>query len=389
MNKVWIRQNKLLLGKILLLLGILLMVMSGLTVFGCVAMGAKPMGWSGVTISDGTLFLGSTEAKLVALNISSGNRLWETALETPEPAGGFGCAPSVTAASIYGTPVVAGDLVYVGSYNGKIYAVNSSSGLFKGKYLDENNPQPIVGGPVVSQGKVYIGCSDGKVYALHGDSLEKEWEFQTGDKIWSTPAIDGDTLFIGSFDKKLYAIDARDGSKRWEFETEGAIVSTPLIYKNTVYIGSFDRHLYAIDATDGSLKWKSSLVAEKWFWAQPVAYNDIIYAGCLDGKVYILDAESGRELVSAIDLGSPVCSSPVLVDSSIIIASEAGQVYTIDTRSNQESLLVDVKELAAEELTVRAPLYASNGVVYIHTQKKETLYALNAQTETILWSLSF
>lgn len=383
---MWIRQNKLLLGKILLLLGIIFVVMSGLTAFGCVGRGTTPIGWSGVAIVDDALFLGSKGGKLVALDISTHNRLWpDISLETSKPSGGFGCAPSsATAAVIYGTPVVAGDLVYVGSYDGKVHAISSSTGVKRWVHPLEGNLKPIVGGLLVSQGKVYFGCSDGKVYALHADTGDPEWEspFQTGDKVWSTPAIDDDTLFVGSFDKKLYAIDAKDGRKRWEFEAEGAIASTPFIYNNTVYIGSFDKHLYAVNATDGSLKWRSRVEAGNWFWTSPIAYNDVIYAGCVDGKVYILDAESGHEVVSAIDLESPIYSSPVLVDNSIIIASEEGKIHSLNTDSNQ------IRQLASVEADTYAPLMASDGVVYIHTQNKEGLYALNAQTGVILWNLS-
>ena len=373
------------LGKILLLLGILLMVMSGLTASGCMGRATKPTGWSGVVIADGNLFLGSTEGKLIALNTSGGSHLWEVTMETPRPSSIFGCAQSPTPVAIYGTPVVAGDLVYVGGYNGKVYAFRFDKNGAKEEwvYPDKGNlEEPIVGGLIISQGKVYFGCSDGKVYALDAAKGYKVWDspFQTGDKIWSTPAIDGDTLFIGSFDKKLYALNATDGSKKWEFETEGAIISTPVIYDNTIYIGSLDRHIYAINATVGSLRWKS-LIADKWFWTQPAVYNNIVYAPCLNGKVYILDAAGGQEVVSAVDLGSPVSSSPVLVDSSIIIASENGQVWAIDTGNNEKRLLVDL------EATTYAPLYANDGIVYIHTQKKENLYALNAQAGKMLWSL--
>ena len=126
--------------------------------------------------------------------------------------GGFGCAPATVPVAIYGNPAVAGDLVYVGGYNGKIYAISASTRLSKDTYLDESNPQPIIGGPVVAGDRVYLGGSDGKVYALNAASLDKEWEFKTGGKIWSTPVIQGDTLYIGSFDKKLYALNASDGS---------------------------------------------------------------------------------------------------------------------------------------------------------------------------------
>ena len=392
-----IRSNIALAGKVCLMT----ILVVGLTFFGCAGIRASPEGGSGGTIADGTLFLcpsvkqvggvGCTaprlEGKLVAVNSSDGSRLWEVSLEASRPTGGgFGCAPATVPVAIYGNPAVAGDLVYVGGYNGKIYAISASTRLSKDVYLDESNPQPIVGGPVVAGDKVYLGSSDGMVYALDAVSLDMVWEkpFETGGKIWSTPAIDGDTLYIGSFDKKLYALNAGDGSKKWEFRTEGAIISTPLVYDNTVYIGSFDRYFYAVDATTGSKKWRTDFAAGSWFWAKPVAYNNVIYAACLDHKVYALDAKTGDK-INEFDLGSPISSSPVLVDSSIIVASEAGKVYSIDTINHQKTELADLKE------KVYAPLAGclictSGGVVFIYTGG-QNLYALNATSGAELWSL--
>lgn len=384
---MWIKHNKILLSKILLLLVILLV--GGLIASGCIR-GSQPVGWSGGVVADGTLFLGSIEGKLVAVSIADGTSQWSEPLQASGSTGGFGCAAAPAGVAIYGTPVVAGDLVYITGYNGRIYAFESGSLQMRWVYPRDDYFRdkkkkivPVVGGLATDLEKVYFGISDGRVYALDAATGDKEWEFQTGDKIWSTPVIDGETIYITSFDKKVYALDANTGEKKWEtVEVGGALASTPLVYNNTVYFGSFDRYLYAVDATDGSLKWKSEVEAGSWFWAKPIIYNNTVYAPSLDGKVYILDAENGHELRDAIDLGNPVSSSPVLVDGSIIIASGEGRIYSLDTANNQVKPLADVRE------KVNAPLWASNGVVYVHAQEQETLYALNAQTGAELWDLS-
>lgn len=373
---------------------VLILVLAGLTFFGCIGIKTSPQGGSGGIVADNTLFLcpalkqagggfgcaaPQTEGKLVAVNTSDGNRLWEVSLEASRAtSGGYGCAPSAIPVAIYGSPVVAGDLVYVAGYNGRIYAISASTRLSQDRYVNETNPKPIIGGLVVVGDRVYLGSADGRVYALNGTSLEKEWEFKTGGKIWSTPAIEGNTLYIGSFDKKLYALDVGDGGKKWDFETEGAIISTPLVYDNAVCFGAFDRYLYCLD-TGGSLKWK--FIADSWFWAKPVIYGDIIYAPCLDGKVYILDAETGSEVVGAVDLGGPISSSPVLVGDEIIVASEEGKVFAVDTSSSQLRLLTELGEM------VNTPLCAGDGTIYVYTDS-QNLYALNVESGAKLWSLS-
>jgi len=361
----------------LILLAILLL---GVLATGC-DLQSQPKGWSGGVLANGTLFLGSVEGKLVAVDVSSHNRLWaDVRLKTRKPASTFGCAAPAATVAIYGTPTVSGGLVYVGGYNGKLYAFDAASGNEEWTYPPEKYLWSIVGGPVVSQGKVFFGCSNGRLYALDADTGDKQWEFETGGKVWATPAIHGDTLYIGSFDKKLYAIDITTGKKTWEYETEGVIVATPLVDNGTVYVGSFDRYFYALDAATGSLKWRSSVEAGNWFWAKPVAANGVIYAGCLDHKVYALDAKNGSK-TAEFDLGSPVVSSPVLIGNTVILAAEAGKVYSLDTVTRE------IKPLAQVGEKIHAPLHENEGDIYIHAQEPATLYVLRAETGVTLWSL--
>jgi len=377
------------------LLLLIVLISSIIAVSGCVQSRGQPRGWSGVVVAGDTLFVGSKEGKLVSASISTHARKWaDFTLETTQKSGGFGCTPSSSVVAIYGTPAVSGDSVYVAGYDGRIRAINLESGMLEWQYPAKDDPglKAIIGGVAVAEGKIFFGSSDGKVYAVDETSHVGAWDkpFETGDKIWSTPVTGEDKLYVTSFDKKLHALNIADGSKSWEFGTEGAVAATPLLYNGTLYFGSFDRHFYAVNATTGKQIWRFPLNAEgennpsKWFWATAAAIDNTIYAPCLDGKVYILDAVTGAELGDAIDVKSPVASSPVLVNKWVIIASEEGKVYAIDTGTNQVKMLA---ELGKDE-KVTSPLAASENTVFVHALEDETLYALNAETGVIMWKLT-
>ncbi|MDP6043952.1 MAG: PQQ-binding-like beta-propeller repeat protein [Dehalococcoidales bacterium] len=370
--------GKLLIGKVLLLLVMLLALVGGPALLGCTGVNTIPRGWSGGVIADDTIFLGSMEGKLVAIDVSSQERRWpDVPFEASKKATGFGCAPDAGGVAIYGSPSLTEELVYIAAYHGKLYAINSETGALRWVYPREGELEPIVGGPVSVLGKVYIGSSDGKLYALDAATGDKGWEFETGGKIWSTPSVNGDTVYIGSFDKKLYALDTVDGRKKWEFATEGAIVATPLVYDDTVYIGSFDRYLYALSEADGSLRWKFQ--AENWFWGRPLADGGVIYTASVDGRVYAFNAGNGDK-IAEFNLGSPVSSSPVLSEGSVMVASQAGRIYAVNS-GQQKKQLVDLEE------EIYASLAASGGVVYVHTDK-DVLYAVDTRSGAIRWSLS-
>lgn len=354
-------------GMVALLIAAVLSV--GLLGISCVS-GMTPIGWSGGTVSNGTLYVGSLEGRLAAVNLTDNSRQWAEPLKAVVASGLFGCAPSgggcgggTSRVAIYGTPVVSDNIVYIAGYNGKIIAYNTNNLATRWVFPREGNLQPFVGALVLAQNKLFIGCSDGWVYALDAATGDKLAEFKTGDKIWGTPAVDGDTLYIGSFDKKLYALSTTDLSPKWDkpFETEGSIIATPLVYNGTVYIGSFDRNLYAVNAADGTPKWKHPYTANNWFWAQPAVINDIIYAGCLDGFIYALKADTGVK-ITEFDLKNPVASQPVVVDDLIIFASQNGVVYKIASASQE------ITQIAALKFNVNGPLTAYQGIIYIQTQ---------------------
>ena len=88
-----------------------------------------------------------------------------------------------------------------------------------------------------------------------------------------------------------------------------------------------------------------------------------------------MNAETGGK-IAEFDLGNPISSSPVLVEGKLIIASEEGRIYSLDTTNNQ------IRELVNLEEKVFAPLSASEGTVYIHTEK-DILYAVEAETRAV------
>jgi len=366
-----VKNNKKLFGKILPLVAVLIIV--AVTLSGCYGR-QEPKGWSGVTVAGDTLFVVSMDGKLAALNAADGTRLY------PDSILGGGDDDI----AVYGSPVVHGELVYVGGYNGKVYALNAATGALRWVYPREDSLEPIVGGLAVVGDRIFFGDSEGKVYildALTGDAIAQP--FQAEDKIWTAPTVGEDTLYIGSFDKNLYAISAADGSPKWQFQAGGAVSSAPLLSDGTVYIGSFDTHLYAVNAADGSLKWRSQADSKGWFWATPLAYDGIIYAPCLDGKIYLLDAGSGLEISAAVDMGSPIISSPVVVEGRVIVADQEGDVFFLNANDRLTGVLFSV----GGDQEIVAPLTAGDGVVYIHVQSKkaDAVYAIKAQNGESAW----
>ena len=104
------------------------------------------------------------------------------------------------------SPAIGSDgTVYVGSLDKKLYAINGKTGVKLWEFETGGfvGSSPAIG----SDGTVYVGSWDKKLYAINGKTGAKLWEFETGGFVESSPAIGSDgTVYVGSKDKKLYAI---------------------------------------------------------------------------------------------------------------------------------------------------------------------------------------
>jgi outer membrane protein assembly factor BamB len=60
--------------------------------------------------------------------------------------------------------------------------------------------------PTVANGIVYIGSCDHNVYALDAMTGGVAWSFLTGDAVDSSPTIVNDIVYVGSNDHNIYAI---------------------------------------------------------------------------------------------------------------------------------------------------------------------------------------
>ncbi|MDO8689363.1 MAG: PQQ-binding-like beta-propeller repeat protein [Dehalococcoidia bacterium] len=261
------------------------------------AIGSEP------AVANGVVYVGSSDGNLYALDSQTGVQRWKAA-----------------ASSGVSTPAVANNLVYAGSSDGRVYALDALTGTVKWSYPTAG---VVASSPAVSSGVVYFGSSDGKVYALDADSGAFKWSFVTGGLIdRSSPALDSGRLFIGSSDGKVYALDAVSGNLLWSFPTGGGVHrSSPSVANGTVYIGSYDGKVYALNAQTGQANW--SFATGGAVDSSPAVANGVVYVGSYDGNLYAFDAGNGA-VKWTYPTGS-IATAPVFANSLVYVgAAQAG-----------------------------------------------------------------
>jgi eukaryotic-like serine/threonine-protein kinase len=115
--------------------------------------------------------------------------------------------------------------------------------------------------PAVENGVVYIGSSDKNLYALDATSGLLLWKSEAGGAVRSSPALFNGAVYFQAGDNQLYAVDLETHKLRWQFATGADLpfhggwdyfLSSPLIDSGVVYFGSGDGYVYAVNAEGAS-----------------------------------------------------------------------------------------------------------------------------------------
>jgi outer membrane protein assembly factor BamB len=226
------------------------------------------MGSSPAIAEDGTIYIGSWDTKLYAIN-PNGTLKWKS-----KGVGG----------SIYSSPAIADDgTIYVGTMSsGNFIVAVNPNGTIKWSYKTGDS---ITSDPAIADdGTVYIGSQDDYLYAMWPNGTLR-WRFGTGSMIMGPPSIaDDGTIYIASWDDYLYALYP-NGTRKWKYKIGVGSANNPSIASDgTIYVGH--DALYAVNP-DGTGKWKFSFGSDRLNYASSYAISSdgTIYFG-VDGNSY-------------------------------------------------------------------------------------------------------
>jgi outer membrane protein assembly factor BamB len=309
---------------------------------------------SSPTVVDGTVYIGSINKRMYALDAETGERDWQSKIAW----GGIDSAPSV----VDGT-------VYVGGYSlGRIHRLDAQTGEVR--WESEHTGSTIEGfeSPTVDDGTVYA-TSRSTLYAFDAKTGNTQWThplYPDGSGtigFQSSPTVVGETVYTGSEDGTVYALNATTGDKRWQFETGTDVDSSPTITDGTVYVGSNNGNVYALDARTGDKEWRFE--TGDTVWSSPTVEEGIVYVGSADGNLYAIDDETGTERWR-VDTGAISSSSPTVVDETVYVGSNSGTLYAVDTAGETEWTLETGGQIKSSPTVVDGTLYVGSrdGAVY-------------------------
>ncbi len=304
---------------------------------------------AGPVVVEGVLYVGSLDGTVRALDAKTGAPIWT-----------FEAGKPVRAAV-----AVADGRVFAGSDNQFFYALDAKTGAVLWKYRGRAASATA---PAVAYGLVFAGFGYGWSGQLVGldpaDGTEK-WRYRLGgiNTLPGGVSMDGERVYAPAGDIAVFAADLRTEYRVWHASGTPTRASMPVVGE-TVYYAAEGR-VMALDRRTGERRWMryrpdkgQTTLSERENSCSPAATPQAIYLGWRDGAVTALSADDGRELWK-FQTGGPVESSPAIGGQTLYVGSNDGQLYALDLDTGAERARFKTGG------PVRSSPWIGDGVVYI------------------------
>lgn len=272
---------------------------------------------------------------------------------------------------IRGTPVVQDGVVYVGSYDHNLYAVNAIDGSFLWKYAADGG---IVTRPVIYDGNAYFGSEDKRLHVISIRSGKIVWSYFAEAPVRSSPTIGSGHVVFGADDGYLYAVSTLTGRRAWRFDAGAPIRSSPIVQNENIFFGTEDGEFICLDLS-GAAKWRFK--SKRAITSSPTIYRDMVIVGSVDANVYAMDIKSGF-VIWRFRLGKATISSPCTADNYIFIGSSDNAMYCIDAANAKE-----VWKFTSEHQVNSSPFVYRDSVYFGSVDKN--LYCIEYRTGRLKW----
>ena len=109
-----------------------------------------------------------------------------------------------------------------------------------------------------------------------------------------------------------------DGKLDFE-ETMHRTCGTVAIKDDVLFVADFSGIIHCLDAKTGKCHWTHDMLAA--CWGSPLIVDGKVYIGDEDGNVLVFKFGKEKKLLSTIDMGSSVYSTPIVANGVLFIST--------------------------------------------------------------------
>jgi len=244
-----------------------------------------------------------------------------------------------------GSPMIAGDTLYVVSQDNQIYSLKTADGSTNWSNAAALEIAGVFGSasPAFGQGTVVAGFSSGELNAYRYENGRLVWQDALSrtsvttsvsalSDIDASPVIDGGQVYALGQGGRMVALELISGQRIWELNIAG--IATPWLAGDWLFVVTDDAKLIAIAKTTGKIRWINQLPR---FEREKARRGQISYLGpVLAGGRLILVGSNGTlinfdpatgNFQNQTRLGARISLPPVVANSTLYVLADDGRLY--------------------------------------------------------------
>jgi len=276
----------------------------------------------GLALADGKLFAATGFGTVVALNPSSGARLWTKRFELP-----FRMSPTAIDGRIF-----------VVNAESQLHCLSTEDGrqIWTARGLPEAAIMLSNASPAVSGDTVVVPYPSGELLAFNTNNGQPKWaeslsQTRAGlaaDEVGDTarPAIAGGTVYAVSGAGRLIATDIASGSRKWSLDVSAT--QPPWIAGQAVFVVDRSGKLVAIERDSGEIAWVTELPSAR-YWNGPVLAGGKLWLIASNGLMVGVNARNG-DVVTKRDLDTGVYIAPVVADGQMYVLTDRAELLALN-----------------------------------------------------------
>jgi outer membrane protein assembly factor BamB len=281
--------------------------------------------YAAAAVRDGVAFVGTSGGVFQAIKLADGAFAW-----------------TFTAGrAVHGEALVTADHVYFTCDNGFLYKLERASGNEAWRYdlgdaqVARVLPHPAVFDydyhgprPLLERGVVYVGSGDGALHAVDDATGTRRFRYDTGGKVRVGAIVHEDSVIVGSIGGRVAAVDALTGTQKWARDLKAPVTTAPAIVGGMVIVGTRGSVLYALRPATGETIWRD-LFWGSWVESEAVSDAGMLYVGSSDlRRVSAIDPKDGRIAWRTDVFGSP-WGRPALTARRLYVGAVGTEPYAV------------------------------------------------------------
>lgn len=313
-----------------------------------------------VAVRDGRFYAASSNGTVVALNAQDGREQWRAQAGGVISAGvgSDGRYTSVVTgnnelvtfeqgqvkwrhrlpARVVTAPLVAGERVFVLAVDRVVHAFDAVDGRLLWTYARPSDALTLAQAGVLTAARdqLLVG-QGGRLVALDGLKGTVSWDVPVGTPRGSNEverladlvgpvARVGDRICVRAFQNAVGCADVARGVLGWTRNNAG-LAAVAANAKVVVGADASDR-ITAWSAANGDLQWTNERLLNRGL-SGALAVGPSIVFGDIEGQVHFLDASDGRLQLRVATDGKPVVGTPVLWETTVLVATKAGGLFAL------------------------------------------------------------